>query len=117
MFKIFKVCLSFVFLAAFIWFGMKVNLGDRTLFGHLRAIGQSKESKDLYTGTKEKVGGLLNKAGAKAENAGEAAKAEGQSAKDDKTKIAAGPPQEHLTEADRQGMKHLLESARGNAAK
>jgi hypothetical protein len=43
-------------LAAFLvfaWFGATVKLGSRTLFEHLHAIGQTKESQELVDGTKQ----------------------------------------------------------------
>jgi hypothetical protein len=53
MFRLLKLCMS---LAAFVlcaWFGATVKLGSRTLFEHLRAIGQTKESQELVDGTKQ----------------------------------------------------------------
>ena len=48
-------------LAAFVWFGATVRLGDRTFFEHVQAIWKTHESQDLVRGTKEKVGGLIDR--------------------------------------------------------
>ena len=53
MFRLLKLCLSLVGFLAFVWFGATVNLGSHTLFEHLHAIGQTKESKELVDGTKQ----------------------------------------------------------------
>jgi hypothetical protein len=52
-FRLLRLLISLAMLGAFVWFGMTVKLGDKTLFEHLSAIGQSKETKDLVEGTKE----------------------------------------------------------------
>jgi hypothetical protein len=48
-----KLCLSLAAFLAFVWFGATVNLGSHTLFEHLHAIAQTKESKELVDGTKQ----------------------------------------------------------------
>lgn len=55
MFRLLTFCVSIVGFAAVVWFGVTVELGDRTLFGHLRAIGGSHEAQQLWDGTKDKV--------------------------------------------------------------
>jgi hypothetical protein len=62
MFRLLKLCLSLAGFLAFAWFGMTVKLGDRTLFEHLHAIGQTKESKELVDGTKQAAGPLVDEA-------------------------------------------------------
>jgi hypothetical protein len=54
-FRLITFCISIVGFAAIVWFGVTVELGDRTLFGHLRAIGNSHEAQQLWDGTKGKV--------------------------------------------------------------
>ena len=56
-----KLFFGLACLAAFAWWGLTVPLGERTLFGHLQAIGQSKESQELVRGTKQKVGDLTKR--------------------------------------------------------
>lgn len=42
-------------LAVLIWFGATVPLGNRTFFGHLRAISSTPEARDLASGTGEEA--------------------------------------------------------------
>ena len=55
MFRLITFCISIVGFAAIVWFGVTVELGERTLFGHLRAIGNTHEAQQLWDGTKGKV--------------------------------------------------------------
>lgn len=55
MFRLLTFCISIVGFAVIVWFGVTVELGERTLFGHLRAIGGSHEAQQLWDGTKGKV--------------------------------------------------------------
>jgi hypothetical protein len=106
-FTLLKVLVSMICLAAFVWWGLTVQLGDHTLFGHIAAIGSSKESKDLVRGTKEKVADLKkriveDKAAPEKLNVTDQAR-------------PAARPQERLTNADRRDIKRLLDK-RGKAA-
>ena len=48
--------LVFLALAAgFVWFGSSVQVGKRTLFGHVRAIWATEEVQDLKHGVEEKA--------------------------------------------------------------
>jgi hypothetical protein len=89
-----------------LWWGLTVPLGQRTLFGHLSAIGQSRESQDLVKGTKEKVGDLKKRIAGD-----EVAKVE----KSEKAGVVA--PQERLTKADRKEIRHFIDTARAKVAK
>jgi hypothetical protein len=60
MFRLLKLCLSLMGFLAFAWFGATVKLGDHTLFEHLHAIGQTKESQELVDGTKHVAGPLVD---------------------------------------------------------
>jgi len=60
-FRLLRLLLSVAFLLGFIWFGMTVPLGSKTLFQHIKAIGESKETKDLVEGTKEAAKPVLEK--------------------------------------------------------
>ena len=59
MFRLIKLGIALVGLLAFCWFGITYQLGSRTLFQHLRAIGQTKESQELVDGTKQAAGPLV----------------------------------------------------------
>ena len=102
-------------LAAFVWFGVTVELGDRTLFGHLRNIGASKESQELWRGAKAKATDAIGIEKAR-EAMRNAAKLEGKGPADkpaDDTAKAppAAPPQDHLGADDREAMRKLIGSA------
>jgi hypothetical protein len=111
-FKLIKLMIGVVGLGAFCWLGATVPLGDRTLFGHISAIGQSKESQDLVRGTKEKVGDLKKRI------------AGGEGKPEKPTKLATAPvehapaaPQERLTNVDRKEIRHFIDTARSKIAK
>ena len=60
MVRLFKLCVGMAAFVAFAWFGTTVKLGSRTLFQHLRAIGQTQESRDLFDGTREAAEPLVD---------------------------------------------------------
>jgi hypothetical protein len=59
-FRLLKLGVGLIALAAIAWFGITVKLGPRTLFQHLRAIGQTRESQELVDGTKQAAGPLVD---------------------------------------------------------
>ena len=99
MFRLFKLGIALIGFAAFAWFGVTVKLGSQTLFQHLRAISQTKESQELVEGTREAAGPLADdvrrrfKEGTADKHAPDA---------------GAGPPEERVTAADRQALHHLI---------
>jgi len=100
MFSFFKLGASLIALLAFAWFGMTVKLGPRTLFEHLHAIGQSKESQELVDGTRQAVQHKIS--GAKGEPA---AGGPSQAGRD------GGAPLERLSSSARRQLKYLLDKA------
>jgi hypothetical protein len=46
--------------AGFCWVGTHLQLGQQTLFGHLRAIAQTKESQELFDGTRASAQPLVD---------------------------------------------------------
>lgn len=44
-----------VLIAGFVWFGSSVKLGNRTFFGHVRAIWHTEEAQELKDGVTEKA--------------------------------------------------------------
>ena len=60
MFRLLKLCMSLAAFVVLAWFGATVKLGSRTLFEHLHAIGQTKESRELVDGTKEAAEPLVD---------------------------------------------------------
>jgi hypothetical protein len=99
LFRLFKLGVALIGFAAFAWFGVTVKLGSQTLFQHLRAISQTKESQELVEGTREAAGPLADdvrrrfKEGTADKHAPDA---------------GAGPPEERVSAADRQALHHLI---------
>jgi hypothetical protein len=111
-FKLIKFGIGLLGLGVFCWFGLMVPLGDHTLFGHLSAIGKSKESQELMRGTKEKVGDLKKKI-----VGGELTRpAKEKPAEAAPGEHAPASPQERLTHVDRKEIRHFIDSARTKIA-
>jgi hypothetical protein len=104
LFRLVKLLMSLVGLAAFIWFGANVPLGSQTLFQHLQAIGRTRETKDMLDGARESAKPLMDSVRRKIAN----------SAVDSTTGTAAlpdgggAPPAEEISQADKQRLKKLL---------
>jgi hypothetical protein len=105
-FKLIKLFIGLLGLGAFVWLGLTVPLGEKTLFGHLSAIGQSKESQQLVRGTKEKVGDIKKRLGGQEETT--AAKPADK---------PAAEPQDRLSNADRKEIRHFIDTARAKVSK
>lgn len=130
-FRLLTFFFSTACLAAFVWFGLTVDLGDRTLFGHIRAIGSSEEAQDLGKGIKSKVDDFVGIEAAK-RAAEEAARkklagksgdddgdGDGESARGDDDRAGAegkrakpaarktGPPQDEHSAGDREELRKL----------
>ncbi len=50
-----RFCFSLLLLAIVVWFATTVQLGDRTLWGHIKAIAGTHEAKDLAEGTRKEA--------------------------------------------------------------
>lgn len=104
MFKLVKLGIGLVGLVLFAWFGLTVKLGSQTLFQHVRAIGQSKESHDLVDGTREAAGPFVDDV--RRRIAGhDAAKPAGEHTAEH---TADDSPQEHVSTSDRQALHRLI---------
>jgi hypothetical protein len=99
-FRLLKLGIGLCGLVAFAWFGLTVKLGSQTLFQHLRAIGQSKESHDLVDGTREAAGPLVSDV--RRRIAGKEAEKPAAARPEDET------PQEHVSASDRQALHRLI---------
>jgi hypothetical protein len=99
LFRLFKLGFALMGFIAFAWFGATVKLGSQTLFEHLRAIGQTKESQELVDGTKQAAAPLVDDVrrhiGGKTEQAPFAPP-------------DAGAPEERLSSAERHALHHLI---------
>lgn len=113
MVKLVKLAVSLACLAGFVWFGMSVDLGERTFFQHMRAIGESDESQELWRGASQKVGGVL---GAEKDEAVKPPSrsveiiSEAQAARAAERARGKGPAQDDLTDSDRRDMRRLIQS-------
>ena len=52
MFALIRFAFSLVIFAIVVWFAVTVPLGNKTLWGHLRAIGGTQEAHEFAEGTK-----------------------------------------------------------------
>src|SRR5262245_27446246 len=98
MFTLLKLGVGIVALLAFAWFGMTFKLGSRTLFEHLHAIGQTKESQELVDGTRQAV------------RHGVAGKEE-RPPVDPHSSRDAGAPLERLSSSEQRQLRYLLDKA------
>jgi hypothetical protein len=117
LFRLFKLGIALIGFAAFAWFGVTVKLGSQTLFQHLRAISETKESQELVDGTRQAAGPLADdvrrrfKEGTAEGTAKGPAPAKEKVTADDKPSPengAASPPEERVSAADRQALHHLI---------
>jgi hypothetical protein len=111
-----KLVASVALFAGFCWFGTTVQLGSRTLFAHLRAIGQTKESQELFDGARLSAKPLVDNVRHKI-----AGVAEPKDAPAGRTPAAsghpdAGAPAESITPAERRRLRKLLTSTERAAA-
>jgi hypothetical protein len=108
--------------AGLCWFGTMVPLGSHTLFGHLHAISETKESQDLFDGTRQsarplvdnvrrRIAGVPDPAGASPSETEQPAHAVA------KSPVDAGPPQETVTASERRRLRRLISSAEGASAR
>jgi hypothetical protein len=101
LFRLFKLGVGLVGFAAFAWFGVTVKLGDQTLFQHLRAIGQTKESQQLMEGTRQAAGPLVDDVRRRFHEG-----TADRPTPDGGAVVAA--PEERVSAADRQALHHLI---------
>jgi hypothetical protein len=117
-FKLIKLIISVAALGVFVWWGLTVPLGDRTLFEHVTAIGQSKESQELVRGTKQKVGDLTKRMAVGDSTQAKSDKSDERGKKDEAQAPATKPaePQERLTNADRKEIRSFIDTARAKVS-
>jgi hypothetical protein len=110
-----KLCVGLVAFMAFAYFGTTVNLGSRTLFGHLRAIGQTKESQELVDGTKQAAEPLVD--GVRRRVAGQPASGKIADGKAAPARSAdGGAPQEAVSPADKRQLRRIISRAESSHA-
>ena len=116
MFRLLKLGVSMMALAAIAWFGITVKLGSRTLFQHVRAIGQSRESQELVDGTKQVAGPLVDDVRRRisGKSDGEVSAASGEHGKARPGTSGVTPdsgkadPQERLSSSEQRQLRELL---------
>ena len=116
--------LAFVALfGGFCWFGTTVPLGAHTLFGHLRAIGATKESQELFDATRQSAKPLVDNVRRRIAGMPDPDPKEAKDSKEPKEAAApiaarpdAGPPQEDVSASDRRRLRRLLTAADRAAA-
>jgi hypothetical protein len=92
MFRLVRFFLSLALLGAIIWCATRVPLGNRTLWGHLRAISGTREAHDLAAGTAEEAHQVAERV-----RRGLAPEREWH------------PPMETVDERDRRGLDHMVQ--------
>jgi hypothetical protein len=110
-----KFFFALVVLVAFAWFGTTVPLGAHTLFGHLQAISNTKESQQLVEGTKQSAKPLVDDV--RRRIAGSPEGAADPVGPPNAATPDAGPPQEKLSSTDRQKLRKLIGSAEHTASR
>jgi hypothetical protein len=110
MVRLLKLCLGLAAFVAFAYFGATVPLGSRTLFGHMRAIAETKESQELVDGTKHAAEPLVD--GVRRRIAGKPAApepvAEKAAPKGTTAPPDAGAPEEQVSSSDKRQLRRLL---------
>jgi hypothetical protein len=104
--RFFKLCCGLAAFVAFAWFGSTVKIGPRTLFEHLHAIGQTKESQDLVDSTKQAAGPLVD--GVRRRITGAPAPVRAPD---------AGAPEDDVPAADRHQLRRVIGAAEHHAAR
>jgi hypothetical protein len=106
MFRFLRLVIYLGVLVAFIWFGTTVELGNRTLFGHIQNIWKTHESQELVDGTKGKVGDLVERASDKvSKGIGKNATAPANSRGEDQQ---GAKPMEDVQGEDRKTLRELI---------
>jgi hypothetical protein len=111
MVRLLKLCIGLAAFVAFAYFGATVPLGSRTLFGHMRAIAETKESQELVDGTKHAAEPLVD--GVRRRIAGKPAAPDPVAEKAPPKAPAAAPdagaaPQEQVSPSEKRQLRRLL---------
>jgi hypothetical protein len=109
MFRLLRFLFYLAAILGFVWFGATVELGNRTLFGHIQNIWNTHESQELVDGAKGKVGSLVDRAADKvvkgvAKNGPVQGRAHGETSNEP----AGGPPMEDLGDKDRNALRGII---------
>jgi len=118
MFRLLKLCMSLAAFVVFAWFGATVKLGSRTLFEHLHAIGQTKESQELVDGTKRAAEPIVDDV---KRHIGQGNKADKADRSDKQAQLPATPPdagaaQDDFSPSEKRRLRRLLGAAERHAS-
>jgi hypothetical protein len=121
MFRLLKLCMSLAAFVVFAWFGATVKLGSRTLFGHLRAIGETKESQELVDGTKKVAEPLVDDVKRHIGHGDKSDKPDKSDNADKQAQLPAAPPdagraQDDFSPSERRQLRRLLGAAEHHAS-
>jgi len=113
MFRLLKLCMSLAAFLVVAWFGATVKLGSRTLFEHLHAIGQTKESQELVDGTKQVAAPLVDDVKRRI--------GRGDGKGDKQAELPAAPPdagaaQDDFSPSEKRQLRRLLGAAEHHAS-
>jgi hypothetical protein len=128
MFRLLKLCMSLAGFVLFVWFGATVKLGSHTLFEHLRAIGQTRESQELVDGTKQAAEPLVDDVKRRIGNRSDKADKNDRNDHADHADHAdrraqlpaapdAGAPQDDFSASEKRQLRHLLGAAERHASR
>src|SRR5882672_5425923 len=114
MFRLLKLCMSLAAFLVVAWFGATVKLGSRTLFEHLHAIGQTRESQELAEGAKHAAEPLVDDVKRRI------GKDEGKGKTDKQAALPALPPdagaaQDDFSPTEKRQLRRLLGAAERHA--
>jgi hypothetical protein len=115
MFRLLKLCLSLAAFLVFAWFGATVKLGSRTLFEHLHAIGQTKESQELVDGTKHAAEPIVDDVKRRIGHGDKGARGDKQ-AQLPQVPPDAGAAQDDFSPTERRQLRRLLGAAEHHAS-
>jgi hypothetical protein len=113
---LFKLCVSLVALVAIAWFGTTVPLGSHTLFGHLRAISETKESQDLVDGTKHAAEPIVDDVRRRIGHGDDKGEKAERQARLPTVAPDAGTAQDDFSPSERRQLRRLLGAAEHHAS-
>ena len=116
MFRLLKLCMSLAAFVLFAWFGATVPLGSHTLFEHLHAIGQTKESKELVDGTKQVAEPLVDDVRRRIGNKSDLRNNADKTAQLPATSPDAGVAQDDFSPKEKRQLRRLLGGASRQAS-
>ena len=121
MFRLLKLCMSLAAFLVFAWFGVTVKLGSRTLFEHLHAIGQTKESQELVDGTKQAAEPLVDDVKRRIGHADKGERGDKAERGDKQAQLPQAPPdagvaQDDFSPSERRQLRRLLGAAERHAS-